>query len=479
MSNKPLLPNSYVDVNNRNLGLSPGAPSGIFAFIGQSVDGSAAADAIVSVGKNDVAALIGYGSLANELIDFFDNGGRKAYAVPVVPDTLVSGYAALTPTRVGVSAGTITSSLEGGEVVPDGFELHVEITKTGIGGVGRMKISLDAGTTFMAEMLIPITAGTYVIPGTHIELTFADVVTGFDDGDVFDQSITGPQPLAGDVTDAVDTLIASDYTFDAIIVCDDVSAATGAVIDGKMEGAEDSPDFRYSYSAFHGALAAANMSDMLSIYTTIRASVESDRAQVCAAEATMVRPNYGNAQYDKTCIGALAGRRSALNLQNDLGLFSAGSLVNVVSLRTNMTETLIEDLDAIQCVTVRKFKGVAGLYPTNGWMSDPFSDITKDARRLVLDKASRIARLTGLGKLKIEVDPSDISGSTESLKNDIQNALDTQIVGNNEAVSVTVDIPDDQDILTTEELDVEIEVQVYGHASYIGITVQISNPAAA
>jgi hypothetical protein len=480
MSNKPILPNAYVDINNRNLGLTPGQPAGIFAFIGIAQEGTASFDAIVSLGKNDVATLIGYGPLADELIDFFDNGGRKALAVPLDITTESTGTGAMTPTRVGTSTGTIDADKVSGKKIVNNFDLKIEITKAGTVNVGKFKYSLDAGTTWSPEIIIP-SGGTYEITGTNIELTFTPGAGPdyYDDGDTFASTITLPLAAAADVTDAVDTLIASDEAFSAITVVEAVSAATGAAIAGKMENAEDSPDFRYAYAMIHGALSDATQSDLVSSYQTIRASVESDRCQVVAAEATMARPNHGSARIDKTVIGAIAGRRSSLNLQNDLGRFDAGALVNVVSLRSATTETMIEDLDGIQCVTIRKFKGVAGYRPTNGWLSDPFSDIKKDAWRLVLDKASELSRVTALGQLKIEVDPSDVSGSTENLKNLIQNALDTQIVGNEEAVSFTVDIPDDQDVLVTEEIKVEIEALVYGHASFIGITIQITNPAAA
>jgi len=481
MSNKPILPNAYVDVNNRNLGVVAGKPTGIFAFIGIAQEGAASFDAVVSLGKNDIASQIGYGPLADELIDFFDNQGRKALAVPLDVNTSSSGTGALTPTRVGTSTGTVSSAAVATKEIVNDFNLKLEITKSGTVDVGRFKWSLDGGTNWSAEYTIP-SGGTYEIPTTNIELTFTPGggPDYFDDGDVFGpQAITKPTALTSDVTTAVDTLLASDETFDGIVVVEPVSAATGATIASKMEGAENSPDWRYSYSMIRGALAAADHSDLVSNYTTIRASVESDRCQVVGGEATMTRPNHFGHQTDKTAIGVIAGRRSSLNRQNDLGLVQAGALSNIVSLRTNLTETMIEDLDAIQVVTIRKFKGIAGYYPTNGHMSDPNSDIKKDAWRLVLDKASDLARRTAWNKLKIEVDPSDVTGSTESLKNDVQNALDTQIVGNREAVSFTVNIPDGQDILTTEEIKMEIDAIVYGHASWIGITIQITNPAAA
>ena len=476
MSNKPILPNAYVDIDNQNLGLIPGAATGIFAFTGVAYGGSAAADAIVSVGNNnEVRSLIGYGELADKLIDFFNNGGKKAYAIPL-DETTAAVLGAVSKTAIGASTGTITILAEAAQKVPNGFSLKLEITKTGAAGVAKFKFSTDGGENYSPEIIVP-TGLTYVIPTTFIEVTFVPGAGPviFEDGDYHTSTITKPEASVADLETAVDLFIASDYTFDAIVaVKEDDDGSIGASISTKVNNAEAKPDFRYCYGVIMAKLSTS-AAQAVTQAIAIRAAVGNDRIQVVTGEAVMNRPNHGD-QANLNTIGAIVGRRSSLALQNDLGLFSAGALSNIISLRTGWTDTTLEDLDSIQTVTIRKFKGVAGYRPTNGHMTDPFSDIKKDAWRLVLDKASRIARLTGLGFLKIEVDPSDISGSTAALRNAIQNNLDTQIVGNGEAVSFDVSIPDGQNILVTEEIKVNIDAVVYGHASFIGITIGLVNP---
>lgn len=476
MSNKPLLPNAYVDINNRNLGLIPGTASGIFAFTGVAVDGSAAADAIVSIGNNNaVRTQIGFGELADALIDFFNNGGKKALAIPlaITTDAVIG---AVSKTAAGSSTGTITLLADGSEKVTNGFKIYVEITKTGAAGVAKFKTSTDDGVNFSPEIIVP-SGLTYVIPGTNIEITFVPGAGPviFEDGDIHQSTVTKPEATTGDVETAVDTFIASNETFDGIVVVkDDSDGSLAASIKTKVVNAEKTPDFRYCFAMIQAKLSTS-ASQAVTQAATIMGAVANDRIQVITGEAVTNRPNHED-RADRNVIGILAGRRSALNIQNDLGNVPAGNLANVVSLRTGWTDTTIEDLDALRTVTIRAFKGVAGFYPTNGWMSDPFSDIKKSAWRLVLDKASRLARVTGLSQLKIEINPADIEGSTDFLKGLIQNALDTQIVGNQEAVSFDVQIPAGQDILTTEEILVNINAVVFGHASFIGITIGIVNP---
>jgi hypothetical protein len=221
---------------------------------------------------------------------------------------------------------------------------------------------------------------------------------------------------------------------------------------------------------------------------SIMAIAPGDRVQVVSALAAVSRLNHAD-QADENCIGIIAGRRSALALQNDLGLVAAGALANIVdwpSTWPNTTaadksalQTAIEDLDSLRTVTIRRFKGVGGFYPTNGPMSDGYSDVEIDAFRLVLDKAARIARVTALGFHKMDVSPSDVVGSTLQLKNAIQGALDSRMTGNGECVQAAVAIPDGQDIITTEEILVDISIIPFGHASWIGIRIGLTNPLAA
>jgi hypothetical protein len=478
MSNKPILPNAYVDINNRNLGLSPASPSGVFAFIGYAEGGSATKGAIVSVSSpNDVKALIGYGELADDLLNFFNNGGKKAYVVPVAIDT-VSTLSAVTKTGVGSSTGTITVAAVSGLKVTNIFSVKVEIEKSGTLGVGKFSYSTDAGENKSPILLIP-SGATYAIPGTNIELTFVPGggAVYFEDGDLHAFTATKPQPAESDINTAIDTLVDSDYTFDAIAISADSDAGQFAGFKTKASNAEAKPNFRYIYIIARPVLSSS-AANAITTAATIMAAVASDRVQVVTGEMIISRSNHAD-QAARNVLGIIAGRRSALSLQNDLGKFSAGQLSDALEFRSGWTDTTLEDLDGLRTVTVRKFKSVAGFYPTNGHLSDPFSDVKKDAWRLVLDKASRIGRVAGLGFLKMDVNPEKVEGSTSHLKNTIQNQLDTFLVGNDEAVSVSVEIPGDQNILLTEEIKVDIGVMPFGHASYIGITIALVNPLTA
>lgn len=473
MANKPILPNAFVDIETQNLGLIPTSPAGVFAFAGIAQDGTAAFDAIVSIGNlNEVKARIGFGEIADFLIDFFNNGGRKAFVIPLDIVTL-STISAVTPARVSTSTGLVAAAAVGGKKVTNEFDFLVEITKTGETGVGKFKVSTDNGKTFGPVQVIP---ATFTPVGTNVIMTFTDGAgpLEWEVGDKFTFTTDKPAVSTVKVEEAADTHLDSNNVFDALVIGSEADASLINSIGTKIKNAEGSPNFRFTYGIMFTTLSTS-ATQAVTQATTLLGAVARDRIQIVTGEAVTNRPNHGD-QRDRNVLAIIAGRRSALDLRDDLGLFSAGQLSNVISLRTGWTETTIEDLDALRTVTIRQFKGTAGFRPTNGHLSDPFSDFTKDAWRLVIDKASRRARLTGLSFLKVVVDPTDVQASTKPLRVAIQGNLDLIAGTDGDAVSFDVQIPDGQDILVTEQLDVNINAIVFGHASFIGITIGITNP---
>ena len=477
MSNKPVLPNAYVDVNNKNLGSTPKTLSGVNCFAGIAVGGSESAETIVTIGNlNDVRAKIGYGELADALIDYFNNGGRRAFAYSIVPTTEAT-IGAVTPTRVSTSTGTIALAKDGANIVPNDFKIKIVITKTGDDGVARFKYSTDDGVNYSPEITVPVST-TYVIPTTNIEATFTKGagVIFWEKDDEFVSTVTAPSITTAKVEGAVDAFIASDNYYSAIFISSPVDLALALSLGTKMSTAEGNPNYLYAYVAVRPALSTS-ASQAVTQATTFMAGIANDRVQVITGEMVITRAKH-NDQSDRNVLGVIAGRRSALAISEDIGLVEAGQLSSIVSIRTGWTSTTIEELDGILTVTVRKFKGLAGYYPTNGYMSDPFSDVTKDARRLVLDKASYKSRVASLQKLKVKIDPSDVVSSGKSITDVIDRELGL-MVGNGDMVDGRSSIPDGQDILTTEEIKVLVEVIPYGHASWIGIEIGLINPLTA
>lgn len=470
MSNKPTLPNAYVDVLKRNLGLSPTTPSGVYGAVGFAEDGAATPNEIIALNTpNEVKDQAGFGELADVVLDHMANGGKKIQAVPI-PISTESVIGAVTAVRVATSDGTVTYAKASGTKITNDFKLRVLITKTGVIGTAKFQVSTDDGENYAPSIIM---TATYVIPGTNVEITFTDVTLGFDEGDYFWAVGSKPEITKAEIETAVDLLIASNLTFDGIIITADADAALITSLAAKALAAEGSPNFRFMFFIVK-PLLSTSASQAITQASTLVSTVVDDRVLIVTGEMVKVRTNHAD-KIDRSIIGTVSGRRSSLGISEDLGLFSGGPLNNLLAYRTGWTETTIEELDALRTVTARNFKGTAGFRPTNGWMSDPFSDFKKSAWRLVVDKASRRARLAALGFVKVKVNPTDVDGSTLALQEAMQAELNLMI-GNQEMVSGAITIPGGQDILTTDEIKADIEITPFGHASFIGITIGFVNP---
>ncbi len=471
MSNKPILPNAYVDVLTRNLGLSPTTPSGIFGFVGYAEGGSATPNARVAVNTpNEAKDLLGFGELVDEILNHMANGGKKVQAVPI-PISTESTIGAVTPVRVGTSDGTVALAKDGANKITNDFDFKVLITKTGLIGAAKFQVSTDGGVNYDPSVVM---TATYVIPGTNVEITFTDGTFGFDVGDYFTAAGDKPAITKAEIETAVDVLINdADISFDGIVIASDADAALITSLKAKGATAEGSPDFKFFFFMVKQALSTS-AAQAITQASTLVATIVGDRVLIVTGESVTLRTNHAD-QRDRSDLGIISGRRSSLGISEDVGLFSGGALNNIISARTGWTETTIEELDALRTVTVRNFKGTAGFRPTNGWMSDAFSDVKKSAWRLVLDKASRRTRLAALGFVKVKVNPNDVEGSTRAIESAMQAEVDL-IAGNEEIVDGKTTIVPGQDILTTETILYDLAVIPFGHASFIGIRIGFINP---
>ena len=169
MSNKPILPNAYVDFEKRNLGLSPTTPSGIFGFVGYAEGGSATPNARVAVGT----------ALHRPPPQRRRCRSRKCCLCPI-PISTESVIGAVTPVRVGTSDGTVALAKDGTNKITNEFNFKVLITKSGLIGAAKFQVSTDGGENYDPSIVM---TATYIIPGTNIKITFTDGTFGFDLGD--------------------------------------------------------------------------------------------------------------------------------------------------------------------------------------------------------------------------------------------------------------------------------------------------------
>ena len=471
MATRPVLPDSYVNFLDGQLPSGP-MPSGIFAFIGVG-DGSAAVNTVYPVASpNSIKELFGIGPLARDLATFFMEGGGFCYAMSV---------ASVTPGAAGaVTAGQFTAAAVTG-TPKNAWSIIARVTVAGALGVAQFIASIDGGRTWGPAQVIKA-SGNKIISGDGIDvgLTFSTTATSFTVGGA-DMTVTTTAPKsdsAGLRAGAALCLANAGLVFNAFhFSYEPTDNAASVSFTNDLQAdlvAAESTRYKYVYALTQSpALATGALG--LAYAQALRAGATANRVQVAGMPAVV--KSLGG-QFVQSISAVIAARRAQLAPQNSLGLTRAGQLRTIVDFAPGWTIDSVTGMFPFRnLVLVRTIVGLAGFYPTLGCMTDPTSDYKLDSRRLVADLVAADARAVGASFLNMDVDPLDPVKSSSPMLLALQGPADVRVM-RKEASRITFNIPSGQDILTSEELIVEIGILPIAHATWIRFNLGFKSPNA-
>lgn len=478
MSTRPLLPNSYVNFLDNQLAKSP-TPNGIFIFVGPG-NGSATVGELTAINSpNDIQNLFGIGPLARDLVTFFLEGAGFCYAVQL---------AEATAGDIGtVTVGAFTGLVAGG-TSHNAYKVRGRCVVGGALGEAQVKYSIDDGRNWSSAQVLK--SGANVVYGSG----------NFNSGITVTPTAMTYVKDPTDLTEASD----SDFTFTTVPPMADPAAILAAMT-------TQLADPTTTFNAFHvSGYAASTAADLASFASDMQALLETavtdyDRDVYATIHGPVPDSQAGAATFARAVRAAFAGnrvqfyfqpmvtkslggqftmipsavgvsRRAQLDPQNELGIVSAGQLNTLVDFADGWTQAGVIALDQIENnVTFRKFRGLAGFYPTNGWMSDPTSDYSRDNFRQVADLCATDVRVAGLPFVKMDVDPSNPAKSAKGLLAVCGAPLSVRVIAG-QIASYTLTIPSNQDILTSKELAVEVAIKPMATADWIKFNVGFKSP---
>lgn len=469
---RPLLPTAYVNFKDGQLPKGP-LPSGLFVFIGVG-DGSAANGVVTPVNSpNDIQALFGTGPLARDLTTAFLAGIGFCYAIQLASTT---AGAITAPQIGGFTAGEITGT------VKNSYGVCVMPYLAGALGVAQVRYSLDGGITFGEPRVLSAGANAVIGPdgfdsGLSFTTTLATVAISTSP---FWCEAVAPLASTASIETAMDTAIQDASLFFSGFHISNRVVDTAALIafaddvKTKLVDAETTW-FKYLYAVLQCSLAVSTGSTGLTEAQALRVGFASNRIQF-AIQPLILKSIAG--RYTMCSSPLIVARRAQLEPQNDLGIVRAGALPAVVSYATGWTDASITGIDQLRnCVTVRRHVGIAGFYFTNDWMSDPSSDYRKSCFRIVADLVAADIRVAGMPHVKMDIDPLDVSGSAEILLAACRGPLNIR-KNSRQFSQYDLSVPEGQDILSTEELIIEVAIVPMGTASWIKFNVGFKNPIA-
>lgn len=172
--------------------------------------------------------------------------------------------------------------------------------------------------------------------------------------------------------------------------------------------------------------------------------------------------------YSKSKVNQSIGEVAAFHIGTD----------KMSELRPAGIENYTEILDAANYLTFRQYDGLDGFYVYNAKMMSPDrSDFRYAEDVRVKNKIIRKTRKEALLQLQADVDLEDVDGDLAAKAEFIKAPLD-DMVENKEISSVSVEVPDGQDILVTETMEVVIRYVPRGKIREIVIDLGVSNPNA-
>lgn len=359
----------------------------------------------------------------------------------------------------------------------DGYDVTVEIIKTGTLGTGTFRYSLDGGATLSGEIIIP-SAGAFDIPFANITLTFVpnSGPVFFEQDDQHTFTVTEPYYTTAEVSAAVTALLAKSDEYPYIILTGTpASAADGATMFGAL-------------ATHMASFAAVNryVRIMMDVGLGTTTSVKTSFAAVADRR---VAPVYGKGRIatSKGYTGWGAPFRSAVEIvgawasnqliSTDLARVAEGPIPGLLEITHD--ENLTEELDAAGITTLRSLLGRAGFFVTNGRLKAPVgSDFQFWQFGRIMDVACRRVFITQQNFLNIGVrtnsDGTIDERDAARLESIVNEALRIELTqpsnaegtrGHVSAVSYTIDRSNN--INQSNTLQSEVAIRPLGYAKQI------------
>lgn len=426
-----------------------------------------------TAGVNRIRALLGYSPLADAVMDSVENGAGKILCIPTQA-SIVGGIRA-GEKKTGENAGEVT--LTGTPF--NSFQVILEITGRGILNMATFRYSTNGGYTYTDDITVPL-SGTYSVEDTGLAFQFtAGDGVEFAVGDTWQWETTAPQLTMQEVLAALERVKEIKEEAEFVHIVGDASAATWSAVSALQEELQEryhKPLF-FILEAYKSELKRPD--DYVSELREARRKINNSNIQVVAAR--VLYKGMDGIVRDTNAAGIIAGLYSKVAVNRSIGETAVVSLSEAKVeklLPEGLGEDQVADLDESGFLTLRQYDGLYGFYVTNARMfAAEGSDFRYAEDVRVLNKIIRVTRAAALKLLQSDVDLVNLSADLRVKAQIVQGAVE-EMVDAGEISAVTVIVPEDQDILTTETLELKIRYVPRGKIRAIDIYVGVSNPYA-
>lgn len=466
------IPYANLSIKDGALGIVPGSDNGTVALAGVCSLGTA--NTVYSF--TDVQTLkdtLGTGPLVEAAAFVLALAGGTVVCVKSASST-AAAVGSVTKTGTGASVLTTT-----GSTPLDSYQVRVLIMQGGANpasGTVTFKLSLDGGRTYGPEIALPVSGvytGAQAAYGITLNFSAATLVAT----DYYDFTTTAAAYTTGDLTTAIDALLADSRTWFllfAVGVPADSTATQGvhALLASKMATAAAS--YRYARAAMQV------LDDTDANIATAVASLSDTRVMLCGGFVNLLSQTTGMTTKRGASLPIVA-RAASVPPSEDLGRVATGPVKGVVTLLRDEGKT--PALDFIQLATLRTHVGISGVYVTNGAVK---AGVSSDFKFLqygrVMDIGSSAVR-TGMMRFlndSVRVDSTTgliLEQDAKTIEAYIERQLRDAVTVPGYASDCSVVVDRTVNILSTQQLKVKFRITPLGYAKFIDGEIGFKNPA--
>lgn len=483
------MPNQGVNftILDNQLGLAAAGAGAAIVVAGVSSIGTAN-QPVFSQQPQTFVTSFGYGP-GPELAAYIANATGNLVGFVKVATNAAGTNSAVTHTGTGSSAVTLTGT------PLDTYYLKVSVITGGtIGTTGtQIAVSLDAGRTVYATVNL-LTATTYVIANTGLTLNFgAGTLVA---NDTYTATCLEPTWADAGVTSALQSLVGQTVpTYEDILIAGAAANSNATNFDAQATSLFNNKRFaRVIGQARDAVWGGTSTETELAWQTAIiadYASFSSTRVGVTAGHYNFISP-ISSTQFRRPLLWGAGARDSAVSLEIDLGEVDLGAIQMFLPTTPDgfiyHDESVLSGLDTARFMSMWSLAGLPGLYIKNpNLMAPPGSDFKWLQYGHVVDAACVTAYQFFVKQLSKPIRVNAATGTilaqdANRLQSGSNAALNASLGGKVSPSTSSIPNPNtivDQttNILSTQQLNVQINIIPLAYPKVISVTIGFLNPA--
>lgn len=359
------------------------------------------------------------------------------------------------------------------------------VTITG-GGTALTPLGLTAGTTNGTDGESTV---DLALDDTGITLTLPQ--GDYTAGDTYTFTTTEPSYVLGDLTDALDALVAAstlEYFLVHIVGAASSAANARAVANSLDTYAEDLAVVHKWVEIVMSCPKAsvASKADLKTQFEDFAADTDNKRVAIVypyvELESEATKENGSKRVFERSLAWALVTRLASIPISESAAWVGRGKLAGVKLVDDDYLENA-DEMDDAGFVTVREVVGKTGYFVNNHRIMAPEgSDFVYGEYRRIMDVACKTARARGVNYLNGKLLADQTTGfitetSARGVEDDIGGALSAKLVPDH-ASSATVVVTRDEDILSTQSFSLTTRIVPPAYGRAIEHDIAFTNPAA-